>query len=482
MKNTLGRDTMSGITESGGIFMYKNAWSVHRTLASITPDVVLVPVMAYASLMGREPSTVSKKPLVVLESGSAAAVLVPSATTPRKTQKLFKEAGLLAHDLSAQKIAVVVDTLSPSDVAAALWGVGQAIYRYQDLATLTTGPEVMVVSSNGDLLVLRELTLVAQNQSLARDLVNLPSNLKPPHRLAEWMQMGSPDSIHWQTFDETMLQELGAGGILGVGQGSHRPPCMLVGRYEGRSGGPWLGLVGKGITFDSGGISLKPGEGMGRMKGDMGGAAAVIGALRTVAELGWPVNVLAVTPLAENLPGGGAYRPGDVLTMMDGTTVEVISTDAEGRLVLGDGVTWVLRQGVSAVVDIATLTGANVVALGGIRSGLLCTDEALRRIVVDATNRMAEPAWELPHDEDYFELIKTSMGDIKNSGGRPAGTITAGLFVGHFAKTTPWAHLDIAGMAFEAGTGVGAGATGFGVATLVEICRRFGEAAHKNPA
>lgn len=458
--------------------MYKNAWSVHQNLASLAPDVVLVPVMAYPSLMGRELATVSKKPWVLLQAESVPAVLVPSATTPRKTQKIFNQAAQLAKDLSAQKIAVVVDTLSAPETAAALWGVGQALYRYQDLATLTTGPEVMVVSSNGDLSRLHELTMVAQNQSLARDLVNLPSNLKPPYKLAEWMQLGSPDSVTWQTIDEAALREIGAGGILGVGQGSHRPPCMLVGRYEGRPGTPWLGLVGKGITFDSGGISLKPGEGMGRMKGDMGGAAAVVGALRTIAELGWSVNVLAVTPLAENLPGGGAYRPGDVLTMMDGTSVEVISTDAEGRLVLGDGVTWALRQGVSAVVDIATLTGANVVALGGIRSGLLCTDESLRRIVVDATNSIAEPAWELPHDEDYFELIKTPMGDIKNSGGRPAGTITAGLFVGHFAKDTPWAHLDIAGMAFDAGTGVGAGATGFGVATLVEICRRFGESAH----
>ena len=292
------------------------------------------------------------------------------------------------------------------------------------------------------------------------------------------MQVGSPDRITWQTIDQVELKALGAGGILGVGQGSDRPPCMLVGRYEGRPGAPWIGLVGKGITFDSGGISLKPGEGMGRMKGDMGGAAAVVGAIRAIAEIGLAVNVLAVTPLAENLPGGGAYRPGDVLTMMDGTTVEVISTDAEGRLVLGDGVTWALGQGVSAVVDIATLTGANVVALGGIRSGLLCTDGELRRMVVEATAMMAEPTWELPHDEDYLELIKTPIADIKNSGGRPAGTVTAGLFVGHFAKSTPWAHLDIAGMAFEAGTGIGTGATGFGVATLVEICRRFGERTH----
>ena len=223
-----------------------------------------------------------------------------------------------------------------------------------------------------------------------------------------------------------------------------------------------------------GGISLKPGEGMGRMKGDMGGAAAVVGAIRAIARQQLPVNVLAVLPLAENLPGGGAYRPGDVLTMMDGTLVEIISTDAEGRLVLADGVSWASNQGAAAIVDIATLTGANVVALGGIRSGLLTNDERLADIVKEAADRASEPTWELPHDEDYIDFIKTSAGDIKNSGGRPAGTITAGLFIRHFARSVPWAHLDIAGLSFagEGGT-IGAGATGYGVATLVEICREF---------
>ncbi len=457
--------------------MFKNVWSVQHNMGSPAPDVVLIPAPAYSAFMGRSASRVSSKPLLIVESGLPDVVLVPQASTSRKTLKMFKEAAQLAKDLSPARIAIVVDTLSPSETAAALWGAGQALYRYRDLAHETTGPKVIVVSSDGDESRLNALLVIVQNQSLARDLVNLPSNLKSPHQLAHWMQSGSPQHITWQTIDEAALKELGAGGILGVGQGSDRPPCMLVGRYEGRPGDPWIGLVGKGITFDSGGISLKAGEGMGRMKGDMGGAAAVVGAIRAIAESGLAVNVLAVTPLAENLPGGGAYRPGDVLTMMDGTTVEVISTDAEGRLVLGDGVTWALRQGVSAVVDIATLTGANVVALGGIRSGLLCTDDDLKQMVIDATESMAEPCWELPHDEDYLELIKTPIADLKNSGGRPAGTVTAGLFVGHFAKTIPWAHLDIAGLAFEAGSGIGTGATGFGVASLVEICRRFGERA-----
>ncbi len=455
--------------------MFRNTWSVHPRLDEIKPDVILMPVLAYSKLMGRKPSHVSAKPLLLIDKDLPATILVPSSPTARKTLKMFKVAGQLAQDLSPQSIAVIVDSLSASETAGALWGVGQAIYRYRDLGSETTGPAVTVVSSDGDLTKLKNLTVVAQHQSLARDLVNLPSNLKAPQDLADYMQQDSADRIQWHTIDQRELQELGAGGILGVGQGSHRAPCMLVGRYEGQPGKPFIGLVGKGITFDSGGISLKPGEGMGRMKGDMGGAAAVNGAIRAIAEMGWPVNVLAVTPLAENLPGGGAYRPGDVLTMMDKTTVEVISTDAEGRLVLGDGITWAVTQGVSAVVDIATLTGANVVALGGIRSGLLSTDASLKRMVMDATDSMAEPAWELPHDEDYLELIKTPMADLKNSGGRPAGTVTAGLFVGHFAKTTPWAHLDIAGMAFEGENGVGAGATGFGVASLVEICRRFSE-------
>ncbi len=408
----------------------------------------------------------------VERDGERAWVVVPRRATLRKTQRAFREALKLAVGLKPARIGLDIRELEPALRRAALWGAGQGVYRFRLTDQTVTGPTVAVAPYPGldlDLAIL-------QGQSRVRDWINLPSNVKPPERLAELMQADADHRIAWTAYHQKMLEEMGAGGILGVGQGSHRPPVLLVGRYEGKPDSPWIALVGKGITFDSGGISLKPGDGMGRMKGDMGGAAAVAAAFRTAAETGLAVNVMAVLPLAENLPGGGAFRPGDVLTMMDGTLVEVISTDAEGRLVLGDGVTWAIRNGAQAVVDMATLTGANVVALGGIRSALIANHEGLAALVREAADRAAEPTWEMPHDEDYADLNKTTAADIKNSGGRPAGTVTAGLFIGHFAKDVAWAHLDIAGLSFESdGSGIGAGATGYGAATLVEVLKAFGE-------
>lgn len=460
--------------------MYCNEWTVVTSEIGRQSNVLLIPQETYRQFLGHDEAPPVKHPVMVVGVAEVPVIIIPRQATQRKTQKAFRDAAKLALQLEPQHIGVVLDTLDGSMRAAALWGISQGLYHYQDLNKETFGPEVRLVGMKPEPHDAM-LIATAKSQSLVRDWVNLPSNIKSPEYLATLIQSGSSENIRWQLFDYGQLQAMGAGGIVGVGQGSHRSPVMVVGHYEGSPGQPWLALVGKGITFDSGGISLKPGEGMGRMKGDMGGAAAVMAALRTVADLEIEVNVMAVAPLAENLPGGGAYRPGDVLTMMDGTTVEVISTDAEGRLVLADGVTWAIQQNVAAVVDIATLTGANVVALGGIRSGLLSTDVPLRNMVVAAAEAAAEPAWELPHDEDYLDFIQTSTAVIKNSGGRPAGTITAGLFVGHFAKNTPWAHLDIAGLAFESGTGIGAGATGYGVATLVELCRKFGGAPHDAP-
>lgn len=454
--------------------MYHNKWTVVDALSMSASDVWLVPEQSYASLTGNTIPISAQEPVLLVDHASRPMVLIPKRSTTRKLQTAFRDAAKLSTSLKPRTVGITIDGLVGSQIPAALWGVGQGLYQYRNLSEDTVGPDVLV-SQTQQGSELRSFMAVLQAQSLVRDWVNLPSNLKPPQTLATIMREQSSPGIEWQLLDQRMLKDLGAGGILGVGQGSHRPPVMLVGRYQGAPGRPWLALVGKGITFDSGGISLKPGDGMGRMKGDMAGAAAVAAAIRTVAHLEMQVNVMAIAPLAENLPGGGAYRPGDVLTMMDGTTVEVISTDAEGRLVLGDGITYAVRQNVAAVVDIATLTGANVVALGGIRSALLSNNSALRDLVVESSDFMAEPTWELPHDDDYRDFNKTTAATIKNSGGRPAGTITAGLFVGHFAHNTPWAHLDIAGLAFESGAGIGAGVTGFGVATLVELCRRFGD-------
>lgn len=456
--------------------MLQDRWSLLGPGVSEPGDLVVMSLEGFRKT-GAHVTWTGKGPMVVPGQDGTPHIVVPERDTVRQTKRAYREAGQMARRFEPGSIRLDVTLLDGAVRAAAVFGFGQGLYQFGRLGQGEEGPEVRVqgVETDGD--EVRRLIAVASQQARVRDWINMPSNLKPPEALADWMQEGSPDTIAWERYDYDTLKAWGAGGIVGVGQGSHRPPVLLAGRYQGHAGGPWVALVGKGITFDSGGISLKPGEGMGRMKGDMGGAAAVMAAIRAVAQLRMPVNVLAVTPLAENLPGGGAFRPGDILTMLDDTTVEIVSTDAEGRLVLADAVTWAKRQNVDAIIDIATLTGANVVALGGVRSGLVSRDEALAGLVSDAAEAMAEPTWRLPHDEDYAEFNHTTAAEIKNSGGRPAGTITAGLFIGHFAAGTPWAHLDIAGLSFEAtGGDIGAGATGYGVATLVEVCRRFSAA------
>ncbi len=246
------------------------------------------------------------------------------------------------------------------------------------------------------------------------------------------------------------LAALKAGGILAVGKGSQAPPRLIVAEYRGgAAGGKWTALVGKGVTFDTGGISLKKWEGMDKMKYDMAGGAGMLSTLRACAALGVRKNVVAVVPAVENMPSGTAYRPGDVVRMMSGKTVEVLSTDAEGRMILADAMTYTLRKyKPEAMIDAATLTGACVVALGSVNIGMLGNDEALIARMKTASSASGEKAWELPLHEEYFEQIKSDIGDLKNIGGAEAGTITAGYFLKEFAGDTPWVHFDIAGTAW----------------------------------
>jgi len=246
------------------------------------------------------------------------------------------------------------------------------------------------------------------------------------------------------------LAALSAGGILAVGKGSQAPPRLIAAEYRGGpAGGKWTALIGKGVTFDTGGISLKKWEGMEKMKYDMAGAAAMLSAVRACAALGVRRNVAAVVPAVENMPSGSAYRPGDVLRMMSGKTVEILSTDAEGRLILADAMTYALRKyRPEAMVDAATLTGACVVALGSVNIGMMGNDEALVARMKAASEASGEKAWELPLHEEYFEQIKSDVGELKNIGGPEAGTITAGCFLKEFAGDTPWVHFDIAGTAW----------------------------------
>jgi leucyl aminopeptidase len=311
--------------------------------------------------------------------------------------------------------------------------------------------------------------------ALARDLANTPGADMPPAALAEAAaEVARTAGLECTVLAPDALARAGFGLLLGVGQGSRNGPRLIALRYRcGRPDAPLLALVGKGITFDSGGLSLKTGEGMIAMKMDKSGACAVIGAMRAMAALR-PAgcDVLGICAAAENMPGGGAFRPGDVLRGLAGKTIEIISTDAEGRLVLADAVAYACAQGARRIVDVATLTGAVSVALGHEAAGLLGNDPALVEDVRRAASAAGERVWELPAYPEYRQLYKSDVADIKNSGGRAAGAITGGLIIGEFvAPGHAWAHLDIAGVAWvERDTPTcAAGATGFGVATLVAL-------------
>ncbi|WP_169086306.1 leucyl aminopeptidase [Paenibacillus sp. PL91] len=315
--------------------------------------------------------------------------------------------------------------------------------------------------------------LFAEGVSFARDLTNLPGNDLTPERLAYHAEeLARELDLEIEVIDEWSAAEQRMGGLLGVGQGSINPPRMIVIHHKGdpNSEEAW-GLIGKGITFDTGGISLKRAEGMQEMISDMGGAAAVLGAMRVIGELKPAINVIAVIPTAENMPSDRAIKPGDVLRMMSGHTVEVVNTDAEGRLVLADGLTTAITRGATRLVDVATLTGAVSVALGTQATGAVTNNDQLFKQVQSASERAGERIWQLPSYPEYKKQIKSDAADLKNSGGRDAGTITGGLFIGHFAEGLPWVHLDIGGTAWlESSRGWETKcATGVMVRTLIEL-------------
>ena len=311
--------------------------------------------------------------------------------------------------------------------------------------------------------------VIAESQMWARDLVNTPALDLPPAELArEAQKMARQFGLKSKIWTEAELKRGGFGGILGVGQGNVRPPRMIELRYENGSGAP-IGLTGKGIAFDSGGLSIKPADGMEWMKSDMGGAASILGAMRAIALLEPRVNVIAAIPSSENMPSGSAIRPGDVLTHRGGKTSEVLNTDAEGRLVLADALAYLTEQKPRAIIDTATLTGACMVALGDEVWGAMGNDRQLIRDVLAAGEAVGEPGWELPMYEPYRKLIDSEIADIKNIGKRYGGAITAAMFLREFVGDVPWVHLDIAGPAFSDRVGDywPKGATGVPVRTLV---------------
>jgi leucyl aminopeptidase len=357
-------------------------------------------------------------------------------------------------------------------------------YKNYKAAPRDAGPltDVQIIAKSGVSAAVKQAAekgrILGECSNIAKGLANEPSNKLTPKVFADRARQSCKDvGLPFEILDEKQIADLKMGLILGVAQGSVEPPRLLVMRYtpsgasSGTVSGPVLGLVGKGVTFDTGGISIKPAEGMERMKDDMAGGAAVIAAMRAIAILKPPIRVIGVVPMVENMPSGTAIKPGDVLTSASGKTVEVINTDAEGRLILGDALWYAREQGATHLVDVATLTGACMVALGKVTSGLFATPEWWRDVIHPTADRAGDRSWPMPLFDDYFEQLKSDIADMTNVGGRPGGAITAAMFLKEFTGGLPWAHFDIAATAWaeEAKPFQPKGATGIAVRTLAEL-------------
>lgn len=371
--------------------------------------------------------------------------------------------------------------------SGAAWKVRQAVelteaalYRFQEMKGDTSENHLprlsrlqfLAASESEELLVeagIREGEAIARGVTLARNLGNLPGNVCTPAYLAEQaLKIGKEHKkLKVSVLEESDMDELGMGSLLSVARGSRQPAKLIVMEYRGAGGKakPYV-LVGKGLTFDAGGISLKPAANMDEMKYDMCGGASVIGAIQAAAELGLPLNVVGLVPASENLPDGNANKPGDIVKSMAGITIEILNTDAEGRLILCDALTYAKRYDPAAVIDVATLTGACIVALGRHPSGLMGNDEALCEQLVQAGDTAWDRVWRMPIWDDYQEQLKSNFADLGNIGGPDGGSITAACFLSRFAKDFHWAHLDIAGTAWK--TGADKGATGRPVPLLVQ--------------
>ena len=328
-----------------------------------------------------------------------------------------------------------------------------------------------VVERRGDLALAEEALAqgqaIAEGMALARTLGNLPGNVCTPSYLADTAQQiaRDHDTVECQILERAEMEALGMHSLLSVAKGSPQPPKLIVLQYKGaktgKRGGKGAGekplvLVGKGITFDSGGISLKPGPDMDEMKFDMCGAASVLGTIKAVARMQLPINLVVIVPSTENMPGGSANKPGDIVTSMSGQTIEILNTDAEGRLILCDALTYAERFAPQTVIDVATLTGACVIALGHVATGLFANDDSLARDLLQAGEEALDRAWQMPLWDDYQDLLKSNFADMGNIGGRAAGSISAACFLSRFTKKFEWAHLDIAGTAWKSGADKGA--------------------------
>jgi leucyl aminopeptidase len=411
--------------------------------------------------------------------------------SPEVARKLAAAAGLAARQRRVGRVAFVLrtDTSSAAEMAAQAQAVAEGLslaefnvgsHKTDEPALGKTPVWTIALTSEARETLADATAAIARGRvlgecsNLARELANEPGNTLTPREFARRAAaIASEAGIRVEILDETQIGELGMGLLLGVARGSSEPPRLMVFRYDppGAPKAPVLGLVGKGITFDTGGISIKPADGMERMKDDMAGGAAVACAMRAIGLLKAPMRVIGIVPTTENMPGGRAIKPGDILRSAEGKTVEVINTDAEGRLVLADGLWYARQLGATHLVDVATLTGAVVVALGKITTGLFGAPDRWVQQVRRVADRAGDRSWPLPIFDEYRDQLKSDIADLMNTGGRPAGSITAAMFLKEFTGGLPWVHMDIAGTAWadEARPYLPKGPSGVAVRTLAEL-------------
>ena len=411
-----------------------------------------------------------------------------SNLTPDKLRAAAAIAIRAARKLNPGSVAAVVpgeeqtgfskQSIIQCIVEGTLLGNYQFLYYKTEQKTVSKTDKFILLHDRSDDAAALEKTLeqaviIAESVNFARDLVNHPACYVTPSRLAHYAgEIARAEGLELDVLDIPEMTDLKMSALLAVTRGSTQPPKLITLKYTGDKENPELfAYIGKGITFDSGGISLKPSANMGEMKGDMAGGAAVLAAIQGIARLKPKANILAVIPCAENMPAGCALKPGDVISSMGGYTIEIITTDAEGRLLLADAVTYAKKLGATRLIDIATLTGACAVALGDVASGVITNDQPWCGQLLAAAEHCGEKMWQLPAYDEYKEQNKSDIADIKNSGGRLAGTITAGLFIEKFAAGTPWAHIDIAATSDTASTKGyrPKGATGVPVRTLIQL-------------
>jgi leucyl aminopeptidase len=427
-----------------------------------------------------KPGGIKAKRLLLISGGSASKF---------STYELRRVAGTAVRTLKSRGLrsfAFIAPTGIPADEAVRAIVEGASVGNFdpdyyrsdrkdQKIDTLT----VVATGDKGALeKAANEAQIIGESQNFTRDLVNEPSNRMTPTILADRAKkMCAETGLKCEVHDGDWIKEHKMGAFWSVAQGSDEPPALIVMTYEpaGAPAKPVLGLVGKGITFDTGGISIKPADGMEKMKYDMAGGATMIGAMRAIALLKLKVKVIGIVCATENMPSGKAQKPGDVQIAMSGTSIEIINTDAEGRLVLADGLHYAKQLGCTHLVDAATLTGAVVVALGSLNAGIFANDDDMYNRIHTANEKAGEKMWRLPLDDEYKDQIRSSIADIMNTGGRWGGAINAAMFLKEFAEDTPWIHLDIAGTAWteEQKPWIAKGPSGIALRSLVEFVKSF---------